>query len=153
VINPKLLGEKKAIDNLFQVIFGFNGDDYIKSLLTYYLCIRVSGFLENSIRIIFTDYSVPRTLDNVRTYINNKLEKFPNPTWDSIASLTGTFSEQWKKDIRAGVSQKQRTSLESINLNRNAIAHGGISTIAINDLLTYYNDVVLLIEEIERVCV
>jgi len=63
--NLELIRQKQEIDGLFSQVRGFSGDPYIKALLTYYLCIRVSGFLENCVRIIFTEYSMPRSKDHV----------------------------------------------------------------------------------------
>lgn len=150
--NAKLLAEKKVIDNLFTEIENFIGDPYIKSLLTYYLCIRISGFLENSIRIIYTDYSNPNAKGNVFTFVGNKLKKFPNPTWSAILNLANDFDPNWKANIKNNIKPNQLTSLESINVNKNAIAHGGSSNITLSDLHSYYNDMVMLIDDVECIC-
>ena len=151
--NPKLLDEKKHIDDLFNQVNSYSGDPYIKSLLTYYLCMRISGFLENCVRIIFQDYSIPRTKENVQTFVTNKLKKFPNPTWSAIIDLALEYNKQWVDNLKKAVKFQQISSLESINVNRNAIAHGGSSSITIVDLSKYYADIVLLIEELENSCV
>jgi hypothetical protein len=148
-----LLKEKQEIDDLFNRVNGFTGDPYIKSLLTYYLCIRVSGFLENCIRIIFTDYSIPRTRDNVQTFVTRRLGKFPNPTYSNICNLAKAFSYQWNTNFKSNITAQIRQSLEAINVNRNAIAHGGTSTITVRQLASYYQDIVQLIEELEQACI
>ena len=151
--NPKLLAEKKIVDDLFKQINSFTGDPFIKSLLTYYLCVRVSGFLENSVRTIFLDYSIPMSRGNVPTYISNKLKKFPNPTWSAIIELATDYNKLWADNLKKTIKPSVPSALDSINVNRNAIAHGSTSSITIGDLTSYYNDVLILIDELENVCV
>lgn len=150
--NPKLLQQKQEIDNLFGQVTGFTGDPYVKSMLTYYLCVRISGFLENCVRTILTDYADSRTKDYVRTYVTGQFERFPNPTFEHICRTIRDFSDQWQKDFKAGIPSRIRHSLDSINVNRNAIAHGGTSTITVGQLFGYYQDVILLIEQLEQIC-
>ena len=152
-----LLREKKQVDDLFNDITTFANnpasDPYIVSLLTFHLCIRISGFVENCIRIIFLEYAAIRTLDHVQKFVNKRLERFPNPNISEIAKLTKDFNEIWWTNFNASITNKHRDSLHSINVNRNAIAHGGISNITLRELSDYYNDIVELIEKLEDNCI
>jgi hypothetical protein len=150
--NPKLVQQKNEMDSLFGQISVFAGDPYVKSLLTYYLCVRVSGFVENCVRIILADYSTPRTQDHVRTFVEVKLDRFPNPTFDQICKAIADFNDQWNRDFKTRIPAPVRASLRSINVNRNQIAHGGTSTITIGQLQKYYQDAIFLIEELEGTC-
>lgn len=150
--NPSLVQEQDVIGKLLTDIRNFSGDPYVQALLTYYACIRVSGFIENCVRTIFSDYAIPRSKDNVQAFVNEKLRKFPNPTWEAIVKLTLDFDKQWAKNLKSRVARRHLDSLYSINTNRNAIAHGGVSSLTIHELLQYYSDVVVLIEELENCC-
>ena len=150
--NPKLIQEKNEIDSLFGQITGFGGDPYVKSLLTYDLCVRVSGYVESCVRIILADYSRPRAQDHVRTFVDGRLDRFPNPTFDQICKAIADFSDQWNRDFKARIPDPVRESLRSINVNRNQIAHGGTSTITIGQLQRYYQDVIFLIAVLEVTC-
>jgi len=154
MIHSDLLKEKQLIDNLFGDIKAFQGDPYLQSLLTNYLCVRVSGFLENCVRIIFTNYSAPRSKDNIINFVGKKLERFPNPTYDNILSLAADFNTQWKNEFKKQVKSPPQllSSLNSINVNRNLIAHGGTSSLTIGELEQYYKDTVNLISILERCC-
>jgi hypothetical protein len=152
VNNPSLVQEQATIDKLLTDVKNFSGDPSVQALLTYYACIRVSGFIENCVRTIFGDYAIPRSKDHVQAFVNEKLRKFPNPTWDAIVKLTRDFDKQWATNLKSRVARQHLDSLESINTNRNAIAHGGVSSLTIHQLLLYYSDVVVLIEELENCC-
>jgi hypothetical protein len=81
------------------------------------------------------------------------LEKFPNPTWTEIIKLTKDFNIQWAENLKAAISKKHLESLESIIVNRNAIAHGGTSNITLRELSNYYTDIIYIIEKLEDSCV
>lgn len=148
-----LLEERKAIDLLIAEISHFNGDPFISAQLTYFLCIRISGFIENCVRIIFTAYSTPRVKDHVTNFVSKRLEKLPNPTYEAICKLTGDFNDSWLKSFKATVSEQNRSALQSINVNRNAIAHGDTSSITLHQLTNYYVEVLDLLEKLESTCV
>jgi hypothetical protein len=148
-----LLREKKQIDSLFNHVQTFSGDSYHKALLTYYLCIRLSGYVENCVRIVFTEYSEPNCKGQVVDFVNNKLKKFPNPTWSIIIKLTKEFNIKWADELKRLVEERHRVSLNNIILNRNTLAHGGSSRITIHELYNYYQDVTYLIEKLEESCV
>lgn len=153
MVNPRLLGEKRQIDVLIQDIQSFSGDPYIQSLLAYYLCVRISGFLENCVRIIFTDYASPRTKDHAQEYVASKLQRFPNPTFENICRLAKEFNDQWNTDLKARATPQLRSSLQSIMNNRHNIAHGGTSTVTLRQLISYYNDLIQLVDSLEQICI
>jgi hypothetical protein len=152
MISAALLKQKKQIDDLFDHINAFTGDPYDKSLLTFYLCVRVSGFMENCVRIIFSEFSAPRSKDQVVTFVGNKLKKFPNPTYSEIIKIAKDFDKQWSIGFKKTITRQHQLSIESININRNQIAHGGTSGITIGDLFDYYQDIVKIIENLEATC-
>ena len=152
MISNTLLKEKKQIDDLFTEVKSFSGDPIIESLLTQYLCIKVSGFLENCVRIIFVEYTGSNCQGHIQNFILKKLERFPNPIYAEIVKITREFSDTWSNGFKNKITQKQQTSLNSINVNRNAIAHGGRSNITLRELSDYYDDVVKIVEELEDCC-
>jgi len=147
-----LQNEQNQIDKIIIQIQAFKGDPYFEALLVYYLCIRISGFLENCIRIYFLEYANLKCQDYVKTFMENRLKRFPNPTWSEITKLIKDFNEQWVIDIKKSVPPQWLSSLESINNNRNNIAHGGTSSVTLRELALYYQDIVNILETIENIC-
>lgn len=152
MINPSLIAKQKVIEDLFVEIKAFSGDALIKAYLTYYLCVRVSGFLEDCVRTIFSNYVDANSKNSVKTFVAKKLRKFPNPTWEAIYALTKDFDDGWVEYLKANVDQSYRDAINSIVSNRNTIAHGGTSSITLNDLEKYYQNAVNVIDELEKIC-
>ncbi len=149
----RLLSKQKVIEDLFIEIDAFSGDPIIKAYLTYYLCIRVSGFMEDCIRSIFSEYVDANSKDAAKNFIFAKLKKIPNPTWGTITSISKEFDENWNSQLNKQVTKPYREALESIVSNRNVIAHGGTSAITLRDLETYYREAINVIDELEKICI
>lgn len=97
--NPRLLAKQKQIEDLFTEIGTFTGDPQVKAYLTYYLCIRVSGFIEDCVRSVFSEYVDRNSKNSVTTFVSEKLRKIPNPTWGAIISLAKDFSDNWSPSL------------------------------------------------------
>jgi hypothetical protein len=155
--NSQLVKEKAQIDRLFSSVRSFSSDPSadpeITAMLTYYLCVKVSGFMEKCVRIILLEYAKTHSRDRAIRFIEKKLERFPNPSMNAIADLVKNFDEDWAKDFRRKVDEPSRTSIDSINTNRNVIAHGGTSTITLRELEGYYNGAINVILHLENLCV
>ena len=153
MINPRLLAKQKQIEDLFLELDTFVGDPIIKAYLTYYLCIRVSGFIEDCVRSILSDYADANSQNSVTNFVVEKLRKIPNPTWGAIVSLTKDFNENWSAQLKANVDKTYSDAVDSIVSNRHTIAHGGTSSITLSELETYYKNALKVIDELERICI
>jgi len=152
VIDPALQTKKKQLDAVFTEIEAFEGDPLIKAYLTYFLCIRISGFVEDCVRTIFSSYSDSNSSGYAKNYIASKLKKIPNPTTDAIFSIAAEFNKDWSDRLKKSVPVPQRESLNSVVSNRHAIAHGGTSPIVLSDLKRYYQDIIIIIQVLETCC-
>jgi hypothetical protein len=153
VKNKLLVSRQKVIEDLFVEVRAFVGDPLIRAYLTYYLCIRVSGFIEDCVRTIFSDYVDTNSKNSVKTFAIGKLKKFPNPTWSAILSLVKDFDSNWAEQLKLRIDPSWSDGIDSIVSNRNTIAHGGSSSITLNELDGYYRKALLAIDELEKVCV
>jgi len=153
VINPRLIAKQKQIEDLLVKVRAFSGDAEVKAYLTYYLCIRISGFIEDCVRFIFSEYVDANSQNSVTVFVTEKLKKIPNPTWSAIVSLAKDFNDTWAVQLKANVDKPNSEAVDSIVKNRNTIAHGGTSPITLNELETYYRDAVIVVDELEKICV
>ena len=150
--NVRLITKQKQIEDLFAEVGAFSGEPVVKAYLTYYLCIRVSGFIEDCIRSIFSEYVDVNSQNFVTVFVGEKLKKIPNPTWDAIIALAKDFDDGWYTQLKHSVGKPYRDALDSIVSNRNIIAHGGTSSITLSELEGYYRDAINVVNELERIC-
>ena len=116
--------------------------------LTWYLCVRTSGFLENSVQIILLEYVQSKTSDiPTQNYVEKNLN-FINADYGSILGSVRRFNENWRTSLRQNNVQQYKSVLNNLKKSRNRIAHGKDSKITIQELQSYFTqiqDLVLLL--------
>jgi hypothetical protein len=140
------------LDDLFAKISAFSEEFELQSHWAKYLCILVSGFLETSVRIIYSDYANNKAAPNVAKYVDSSLKRFQNPDMDRILQLTGSFNSQWRETLKNATEDELGASVNSIINNRHRIAHGLSSDITYARIQDYYKGAIRVIELIEEQC-
>jgi hypothetical protein len=148
--------KKQSIDHLFSIIDGFvrdeETDNEVKSCLAKYLCVVVSGFLETSIREIYSDYARNKSHENVTNFVSSSLKNFQSAKMGNILTLTETFSTNWKSELERKTIGEIKDSVDSLVDNRHHIAHGRDVGITFDSARKYYKNVVKVLQLIEKQC-
>ncbi len=153
MIDQELKQRKKRIDNLLELGTQFSEDTELLSHWSRYLCILISGFLEISIKKIYSEYTKRHSYQlGVSNYVSSKLDRSRNPTVENICELANSFYPKWHAELDQLFSTKSdvKDAVTSIVSNRNKIAHGESVSLSFRALGEYYPRVVELIEFVER---
>lgn len=158
--NEKVLRSLGELDGLFdqtdallKTRGSFLEDDELQAHWVRYLCIRVSGFLENALRHIYVDYARSNATKYVSNYVERQLERMPNPMMDRICGLTKAFNPQWESELRNTTELEVKESINSIIRNRNKIAHGESVNLTYTDIRRWYKNAVSVLRLIDDQCV
>ena len=149
--NIEVVRYQQRLDVLFEKVKDIS-DLELQSHWARYLCILVSGYLETSVRAIYSEYTSKRADENVANYVSSRLGSFQSPRMGNILELTRAFSLQWAEELENATEGELKESVDSIVANRHNIAHGrdvGISYVTIRE---YYQNAVKVIELIEDQC-
>src|SRR4051812_14143455 len=95
--NKEIIRHKQRIDSLFQKAKSMNEDPELLAHWSRYLCVLVSGFVEASIRHIFSEYSNKKSSQNIANFVSNRLRDFINPKMEKILDLIGEFNQESRK--------------------------------------------------------
>jgi hypothetical protein len=117
------------------------------------LCVLVSGFIECSVRAIYTQYAREKAIPYVANYVTHKLKGFTNPNMEDILSLAGMFNQEWRTCLEQDTEGELKAAIDSIVANRNLIAHGTDVGISFVTIKTYYQNAVKVVQLIENTCV
>jgi hypothetical protein len=150
--NIEIVRYKQRLDNLFNKISAFSEDQELQSHWARYLCILVSGFLENSVREIYSEYVKNNAAPYIANFVEGRLDDFQNAKREKILQLTKLFSPEWESNLRNSTEGELKAAVDSIIINRHKIAHGedvGISYVRIKD---YYQNAVKVVELLEKQC-
>ncbi len=147
----KIHQQKQRLDELFKAARNLP-DIEMQSHWSRYLCVLVSGFLENSVELCLSEYS--RSVSNpiVSNFVSARLRGFQNPKMSAILELFGSFNPNWRSQIESATQGQLSDSVNSIVGNRHKIAHGESVSLSLSALAAYYEDAATVIDLLQRTC-
>jgi hypothetical protein len=149
-MHTELLAQKDKLDDLFHLVQKCPIGDPVQVHLTHYLCVRVCGFLERSIRQIYYEHARRRSAATIATFVSKRLARLPNPKSTALCQLAGQFSPVWATDLEAFLGEERKDAVDSIVNNRNNIAHGNSVTFGLASLRDWYKGVLEVVEFLEQ---
>jgi hypothetical protein len=150
--NNDVVRYKQQLDDLFMKISSLPEDFEIRSHWAKYLCIRVSGFLEVSVRSIYSQYAKDKSAPFVANYIEKQLSGFQNPNMEKILNIVRSFNPLWAERLGKNIEGEIKDAIDSVVAIRNKVAHGDNVGITYAKIKNYYEIIVKLVEMLERQC-
>lgn len=75
-----------------------------------------------------------------------RIRDFQNPNIRNIQVLIRSFGRDWEIRVRSKLTDRMIAAITSVNSNRNKIAHGESAVISLEQLQSWYDDIVSAIE-------
>lgn len=144
---------KKLLDNLFNMVSAEDPAYFeLSSRWARYLTIQVSGFMEETLEEVFSEYIDRGSSERIANYAKKQIASGrKNPKTDKFSSLLGTFSPEWANQFNEFVSREGiKDALDSVMSNRHQIAHGRSVGITIVRIRGYYEKCLKLAEYVEE---
>ena len=145
--------ELNQIDGLIQAVGAMSP---MNKYLTRYSVIKACGTIEYAFKSILSDiHSAYST--QISHFIDVKVRNSScNPSYDNICSKIKEFDQTWCDSFKQKINStpnpnKLRSSLASLNENRNAFAHGNGCTASFSDVKEYFSDAVEIIVKLDEV--
>lgn len=151
-MNLKVKQYIKELDNQFKLVKNAE-DEEIRSMLTQYLCIRVSGLLEIFIKCRISDYALGRVPKEVNRFISGKFKDITNLKSSKLEIVLDSFSNVWSEKFCNHIKEnaQQKTSIDSLITNRHNIAHGQTQNLTYKNMEQYYDDVKIIINKLDSI--
>jgi len=142
----------EEIDVAIKDINGFNiKNDLEKSYLAKFLVVFICGIYEEVVETIIMEKVEKLRSPQLSTFMEQYLKVyFRNPDTENTIRLLGKFDVSWSSAIKQE-SKEIKDALDSIVSNKNALAHGSISTITLDEVKIFYEKSRKLIEKIDEV--
>lgn len=140
---------RRRLDATFARAPGPSIDIETQADFARYLCVLVSGFLENAIVEHVLDVAQTRSAPEVALFVERQLEYWTNPTCEKIAQLLGSFNPDWRLASEAYLIDERKAAVNSLVALRHKIAHGGSVGTSLAQVKAYYSvvlDVVAFID-------
>lgn len=148
----KLEIQEKTLDHLFDMVSKLEEDE-IKSHLAKYLCIQASGYLENVIKGLVTEYHNGTCKKSTENFVTEKIRYITNIDDDKLSAFLKSFNTEWENQFNNKVSDQHLQSLSSIISQRNQIAHGNAngSNISFKMMAQYYADLKEIVKVLRNI--
>lgn len=122
-------------------------DPEIAGDMARYLCVRVSGFLEQATAIILREHCAKNSWGTVHQFAVSFLDRTPNLSQSALLKLISRFNIQAAQKLEEFLSIEERgSSLNSLIGLRNDIAHGRQQGMSREQAWEYFGVVELIVE-------
>ena len=155
-MNPQILSHRQRIDALFAKI-RLISNPADQSDWSKYLCILVSGYIEESLRVLLEQYSKNHSSSHIQNFISQEIKNITNCKTSKIENILSKFSPAWKDyfiDQMSSKSEKSdeiKNSINSIIANRHQIAHGKNVNLSYSSVSNYYKNVKKAVDILENI--
>ncbi|WP_414528732.1 HEPN domain-containing protein [Nodularia chucula] len=149
-MNQSILAHRQKIDNLFEKVACFIEPE-IKSEWSKYLCILVSGFIEESLRVLLEEYCKNKASPNIQKFVTKQIESITNCKTSRITEILGKFSPIWQSEFTNKIGNEIKDSIDSVVINRHQIAHGKSVGMSYHSVSNWYKNVKKAVEILEEV--
>lgn len=149
-MNQRISSHRKRIEKLFRRVNSFT-DPQDKSEWSRYLCILVSGYIEESLRVLLEDYAHRKASPPIENFVSNHIKNIRNCHTNKILNTLESFDSSWKDNFQTRITPQIKDSIDSVVANRNEIAHGKNKGISYVTVINYYENVKTAIEILEDI--
>lgn len=139
---------ESKVDAAFERVKSID-ETQLQADLARYLCILVSGFLEQAIRHVLGRYAVDRGHPRIGRYVERQLSSFTNANSKKLIDLVGGFDAQWRTELADYLVDERKDAIDSVVANRHNIAHGqdvGLTYRRIADYYAHVKDTIHFLE-------
>lgn len=131
---------RAQLDAIFKRAASAGADAELQAHLARYLCVLVSGFVEQSVRDILASHAQRNHPARAARYVDRTVSR-QNVNTSVLLQLVEHFDTEWRDKLHAFVEGERKAALDSVVTNRHAIAHGRPSSISYVQINTYYSQV------------
>jgi hypothetical protein len=116
-----------------------------------YICVLISGLIENSIKIYIENYVQSRGNPKLASFIAESIKYETNMTCEKISKFLGKFDTAWSIAFEAHLTDERKDAVNSVIALRHQIAHGQHVGVTYSRIKRYFRTILSLIEDLEKV--
>jgi hypothetical protein len=138
---------RQRLDALFQAIEGAGLNSELTAHYARYLCVLVSGYVEQSVKELVSQYCRRRSPDPIQRYVGTQLKRLNNIDLEKLKQLVHSFNVDWWTDIE-NERPDELLAFGSVATVRNAISHGAETGITLSTVKQYFEQVSVVLGDL-----
>lgn len=115
-----------------------------------YLCVLVSGFLEQSVRNATADFVKRRAHTVVANYVVKGTDRIANLKTTKLKEHLVAFDPSWQLQLDALLTDEAKDAIDSVVALRHGIAHGQPADVTFERIARYYSEIKRTIAAIQQ---
>lgn len=143
---------KRRLDATFERVKDVGDDTELQSDFAKYLCVLVSGYMEQAIVHIVLEHAREKGAPTLEHFVQRRTKRFANAKVSRILQLMGDFDPDWHKGLKDVIKDEQKAAIDSIVDQRNKIAHGGSVELTYRRIWRYYEQAQCVIDQVAAMC-
>jgi hypothetical protein len=137
---------------------GMSGDTSVQSHWVKYVCVLISGYLEQAIKEILIEHADGRSPTRASNYVRASWPSSRNMNCDAIDQIVGYFDDEWSHRFSQWLDEddQRKKEINEIVKWRNSIAHGNeaattnVTIVSVKTKFKVACELVGLLEKISR---
>lgn len=115
-----------------------HADIELRADFSRYLCVLVSGFLEQSVRDSIAKYVRQRSQPAISNFVIKTTERVMNLKTENLIKHLVKFDPTWQAQLEAILADEAKDAINSVVTLRHTIAHGASADITYERISRYY---------------
>lgn len=145
---------RRRLNATFDRVRDIEAEPELRSDFARYLCVQVSGFLEQSVVDLVLEHVRRNSSLTVQRHIEARLgRRFANAKSQTLIDLMNTFDLAWGTDLKDFLVDEYKDAVDSVVDLRNQISHGGSVGVTMARVQSYYERVNKVVDRIAELCV
>lgn len=136
----EVLRRKQKLEGIFAMVDGASLSGELASHYARYLCVLVSGHIEQSAKELVMQYVRLRSEQRVTRLVGRQLNRVRNLDQESLKALIDNLDAEWWPTIESGYPD-ELAAFDSVVAVRNSISHGGDGGITLATIKQYFAQV------------
>jgi len=112
----------------------------------------MSGYIEDSVKELFSAYTIERTPTRIFNYVSAQLKYFQTADTEKIGALVSKFDDAWLSSLNNFLTDERKAAVNSVVGNRHRIAHGLDVAVTMSQLSQWYPKVNEVIDHLAHLC-
>jgi len=144
---------QQRLDVAFRRISSVGTDLEIQSDFARYLCVLVSGYLEQAVTELVLEHARRAGGPTLQRFVDQRTKHFANANAQRLEELLGAFDPDWRKELEGFLVDDLKDAVDGVVELRNKIAHGESVGVTYQRIADYYLRVQRVVERIADICI
>lgn len=144
--------QRRRLEATFERAARLGADAELMADFARYLCVLVSGLLEQSVIELALEHVRVHSHASVQRHVEGSLRRFTTANAQRITDLLGGFEPDWRRDLEAYLVDEHKDAVDSVVSLRQAVSHGRSVAVTMARARRYYERVREVIDHIADLC-